>query len=270
MDFDPTRPPAPPRDAAAVILVRDAGRGLEVLLVRRPSKAAFMARAFVFPGGARDGDEDPRVTAARELFEETGVLLAEGAVDPGRAAELRARAAAGEALGPLLEAAGLRLDLAALVPFAHWITPSAERRRFSARFFLAALPAGQRASIDGRELVEERWVTPGEALEAAAELCLPPPQLRTLWELREVGAVDGALALARRRAPHVAPLLPRFAPLADAPGGFALLLPWDPGYEAQGTGEAHPLALDHPLAGGPSRFVLDEGAWRQLEGVSGR
>lgn len=265
MDFDPDRPFSPPRDAAAVILVREGAPGLEVLLVRRPAKAAFMAQAFVFPGGARDGDEDPRTTAARELFEEAGVLLADRPVDAATAAGLRARAAAGEPLHELLAGAGLALDPGALAPFAHWITPSAEKRRFSARFYLAALPAGQVASIDGRELVDERWVAPRDALERAAELHLPPPQLRTLWELRDVAGVEAAQALARSRAPHVAPLLPRFAPIADAPGGFALLLPWDPGYEGLGTGEAAHLAADHPLAGGPGRFVLDDGVWRQLE-----
>ncbi len=273
MDFDPNRPPSAPRDAAAVILVRDGPGGgapeprLEVLLVRRPAKAAFMARAFVFPGGARDGDEDPRVTAARELFEETGVLLADRPLAAGALADLRARAAAGEPLSDLLAGASVALDLAALTPFAHWITPSAEKRRFSARFYLAVLPAGQTASVDGQELVDLRWVAPGEALASAAELHLPPPQLRTLWELGGARGADGALALARARAAHVTPLVPRYAPLDpppdDSPAGFALLLPWDPGYASHGTGDAAPLPHDHPLAGGPSRFVLDDGLWRQ-------
>ena len=273
MDFDPARPPGPPREAAAVILVRpadhtgaaDAPEGdVEVLLVRRPAKAAFMAQAFVFPGGARDGEEDARVTAARELVEETGVLLAARPVPGAALAALRGRAAAGEPLAELLAGEGLALDLDAMLPFAHWVTPSAERRRFSARFFLAVLPAGQVATIDGQELVEARWVTPRDALAQAAELHLPPPQLRTVWELRAVTSVSQALELSRARAPHVRPLLPRFAPLPDAPGGFALLLAWDPDYEALGTGEAAPLPADHPLAGGPGRFVLDEGVWRQV------
>lgn len=261
MDFDPARPPTTPRDAAAVILVRPrASDGApELLLARRPAKAAFMARAFVFPGGAREGDEDPRATAARELFEEAGVLLADAGPDVAR--DLRARAAAGAPLDALLAGAGLRLDLERLVPFAHWVTPSAERRRFSARFYVALLPAGQAAEIDGQELVEARWVTARDALAESDALHLPPPQLRTVWELRDVANPADLLALARARAAHTAPLLPRYAPL---PGGFALLLPWDPEYATLGTGEAAPLAPGHPLAGGPSRFVLEGEAWRHV------
>lgn len=233
VDFDPTRPPSTPRDAAAVIVVRPRasdGRA-ELLLVRRTAKAAFMARTFVFPGGARDGEEDPRATAARELLEEAGV----------------------------------RVEAERLLPFSHWITPSAEKRRFSARFFVGAVPAGTEATIDGQEVVEACWVTPTDGLRRSHELHLPPPQLRTLWELQgaEAGGPAAVLALARERGPHVAPIVPRFAPLPDAPGGFALLLPWDAGYEGLGTGARHDWPAGHPLAGGPSRFHLVEERWRQ-------
>ena len=64
------------REAASVILLRRAHRGFEVFLLRRQSGASFMAIAFVFPGGAAEEGEDARTAAARELFEEAGVLLA--------------------------------------------------------------------------------------------------------------------------------------------------------------------------------------------------
>lgn len=268
MDFDPARPPSLPRDAAAVILARARPEdgAAEVLLVRRTAKAAFMARAHVFPGGARDGEEDLRATAARELFEEAGVLLADRASDPAARAALRARAAAGEPLGALLAEAGLGLDLERLVPFAHWITPSAEKRRFSARFFLAELPTGQEVAVDGQETVEARWAVPGDALARLEDWHLPPPQLRSLWELRQAAArgPGALLALARERAAHVTPIVPRFALVEGAPLGFALLLPWDRDYESAGQGEGRPLATEHPLAGGPSRFVLAGELWRQV------
>ena len=266
MDFDPTRPPTTPREAAAVVLVRaGAGGAAELFLVRREAKAAFMARSFVFPGGVRDGEEDPRATAARELFEESGVLLADRPVDAAVVAALRARWVAGESFDDLLAGAGLRLDLERLVPFAHWVTPSAERRRFSARFFVAELPAGQDASPDGAEVVEGQWVAPADALVRSDELLLPPPQLRSVWELRAARTPAEVVALARARAPHVRALVPRFAPLPGTPHGFALLLPWDPDHDALGTGDAHPWPTDHPLGGGPSRFVREGTAWRQLE-----
>ena len=71
---------APLREAASVILLRPAEpgteAGFEVFLLRRHRQAKFMASAFVFPGGAAEPGEDARTAAARELFEEAGVLLA--------------------------------------------------------------------------------------------------------------------------------------------------------------------------------------------------
>jgi 8-oxo-dGTP pyrophosphatase MutT (NUDIX family) len=67
------------REAASVLLLRDAPGGFEVFLLRRRKGASFMASAYVFPGGATDDGEDARTAAARELFEEAGVLLAKDA-----------------------------------------------------------------------------------------------------------------------------------------------------------------------------------------------
>lgn len=265
--FDPTRPPVAPRLAASVILVRPRqGDGaVEVFLLRRHRGASFMASSFVFPGGAADeGEEDPRLTAARELFEEAGVLLCAEPVEAARLRALRGQLRDGEPFGALLSAAGLRLDLEALTPFSHWITPSAEAKRFSARFFLALLPPGQVPRFDAVETVDEVWREPGEALELAAELRLPPPQLRTLRDLAQVsrGGPAAAQALARARAAAIRPIVPRFLADPEAPQGFSLLCPWDPEYASRGAGEGEPFPLDSPFAGGPSRFVLDErGVW---------
>ncbi len=263
---------AVPREAASVVLLRPReGRGgaLEVFLLRRHRKASFMSSAFVFPGGAADpGEDDPRVTAARELFEEAGVLLADGPVAPDRLASLRARLHAGEGLDALLGEVGCGLSLDAMGYFAHWVTPSAERKRFSARFFVAALPEGQTPSFDNRETVDEIWVTPEEALARAGELRLPPPQVRTFYDLREAATrgVNAVFALARQRAAAPHPIMPRMSPAEG--GGFALLLPWDPDYSSRGTGDAAPMPADHPLAEGPSRFVLEDGTWRNIDAPS--
>jgi 8-oxo-dGTP pyrophosphatase MutT (NUDIX family) len=218
-----------PRDAATVILLRAADEGTEVFLLRRHRGASFMAQAFVFPGGGRDGDEPLERTATRELLEEANV----------------------------------RLDPAALVLFSHWITPSAEKKRFSARFFVAELPAGETPRFDGQETVEQLWISPARALERSGELFLPPPQLRTFHDVAPVarGGPRAVLELARSRVAHVRPIVPRFAPLE---GGFALLAPWDPGYLTLGQGEGEAFPEDHPFAGGPSRFVPDGGGWRHL------
>jgi 8-oxo-dGTP pyrophosphatase MutT (NUDIX family) len=233
VDFDPNRPPSVPRDAATVILLRaGAGGEAEVFLLRRHRGASFMAQSFVFPGGARDGAEDLRLTATRELQEEANV----------------------------------RLEAEKLVPYAHWITPSAEKKRFSARFFVAELPEGELPRYDGVETVEQLWISPRDALARASELYLPPPQLRTLLEIRDAARLGprAVLELARTRSANLLPIMPRLALLPDAPGGFALLLPWDEEYETKGVGEGTKIPRDHPLAGGPTRFVQEGLAWRHI------
>lgn len=267
---------ATPRRAASVILVRACaprdGASYEVFLLRRHRGASFMSSAFVFPGGGADaGEDDLRITAARELFEEAGVLLARGVdagapISPIAAGELAHwRGALHDrqaTLPALLAAAGATIDVDALAYFAHWITPSAEPRRFSAQFFVAELPPGQVPSFDNRETIDEVWVTPGEALERAGELRLPPPQVRTLAELEESATdLDALRRLARGRAAAPHPIMPRMCPLTE---GFALLLPWDPEYITRGTGDAAPMPADHPLARGPSRFILEDATWKNV------
>ncbi len=268
MDFDPTREAATPRDAATVILLRPAqGGGAEVFLLRRHRGASFMAQSFVFPGGIRDEGEELRLTAARELFEEAGVLFASGPTSAEQRSAWRARQAAGEELGGLLASEGLSLDLADLVPFAHWITPSAEKRRYSALFFVAVLPEGQVPAFDNKETVDELWIAPRAALERAAELLLPPPQIRCLDEIAAAaeGGVEAVLKLAEARSAHLSPpIVPRYAAAPELPEGFMLLLPWDPAYVTLGQGAGEAFPDQHPLGGGPSRFMREAGAWQQF------
>jgi 8-oxo-dGTP pyrophosphatase MutT (NUDIX family) len=259
---------ATPRPAASVILyrARPPGGELEVFLLRRHKGASFMSNAFVFPGGTADeGELDLRLTAARELFEEAGVLLADRELPIATLAAWRCAVAAGEArLDRLLADAGASIAVDRMHYFAHWITPSIERKRFSAHFYLAELPPGQTPSFDNRETVDEAWVTPAEAIVRAGELRLPPPQVRTFHDLAPAAARGSAalLACAAERAAHPHPVMPRMCPLTG--GGFALLLPWDPDYVRAGQGDLREMPADHPLAVGPSRFVLEEMAWKNI------
>jgi 8-oxo-dGTP pyrophosphatase MutT (NUDIX family) len=260
---------ATPREAATVILVRPAPApapaGVEVFLLRRRKAASFMGGAFVFPGGGADpGETDPRVTAARELFEEAGVLLARGDAPVPHGDELtalRAQILDGADLHALLAARGLAFDVDALTYFAHWITPSDQPKRFSTRFYVALLPPGQVPSKDDRETVDQAWVSPRDGLARATELSLPPPQIRTFHDLAGAGSVVDVVALARARAAAPHPVMPRLAQIA---GGVALLLPWDPEYERAGQGDLHVMPADHPLATGPTRFVMEERAWKHV------
>ena len=254
------------REAASVILLRAAPGGLEVFLLRRRKGASFMASAFVFPGGGANPDEDARTTAARELFEEAGILLAHDTgqgetLEAPTLATMRRRILGGENATANLAAAGLAWSAEVLTPWSHWITPSAEPKRFSARFFVAELPPGQEPSFDDIETVDQTWVRPADAIARAAELMLPPPQLRTFWELAGLRTIADVVTAAKQRATEPHPILPRLAPGATGP---CLLLPWDPDYTVTGTGDAAPLAYTPSWATGPSRFVLEDRAWRHV------
>jgi hypothetical protein len=200
----------------------------------------------------------------RELFEEAGVLLATGPIPAAdRLADWRRRLNAREArFGEMLAQEGLAVDRARLHAWSRWVTPSVEPKRFDARFYLAEMPPGQTTSWDDRETVEEAWLTPAAALARAATgvLKLPPPQVRTLHEMRDAGAGLAALVMAAdARAADIAPVLPRFA---DLGGSMALLLPWDPEYTTRGTGESTEWPATHVLGTGPSRFRLEGMSWR--------
>jgi 8-oxo-dGTP pyrophosphatase MutT (NUDIX family) len=189
-----------PRQAATVILLRGGSDALEVLLVRRTPHARFMAGVWVFPGGAVDesegeGDAAHRVAAVRELEEEAGIVVA----DPG-----------------------------ALVKFSRWITPAEVVVRFDTHFFLASLPEGQEATIDGDEIVDEGWFTPDAALAAHrnGEIELVFPTIKHLEQLAGFASADALLDFARER--EVGPVQPR---VVTEGGTTRLLLPGEPGYD---------------------------------------
>src|SRR5688572_24225191 len=221
--------------AATVILVRESEQGIEVFLVKRHKKSSFMSNAFVFPGGKIDPtDADAETAAARELFEEAGVLLADPPADAARVAVAdRARLLAGDtAFNDILAAAGLGVDRTRLHFWSRWVTPVQEPRRFDAEFFVAELPPGQTPSFDQKETVEELWISPAAALErqAAGELRLAPPQLRTFHELAAAatdGGIAGVIAASGIRRMHRAAICPR---IVQDEGGIAIVLPWDPSF----------------------------------------
>jgi 8-oxo-dGTP pyrophosphatase MutT (NUDIX family) len=228
-DGRPLHPPPPARAAATVMLLRERAGGVEVFAFRRVARMAFAPGMLVFPGGSVDAaDADPDLpwdapvdaaaapvlaAAVRETFEECGVLLA---VDPaGRApdaAELASPAweerrtglAEGRlALAGVLAATGLRAAGSALRPWARWVTPAFEQRRFDTWFYLARLPAGQEARDLGGEGERATWLEPADAVERhrAGELPMFPPTLVCLEELAAGGSVDALLATPRQVRP---------------------------------------------------------------------
>ena len=99
----------------------------------------------------------------------------------------------------MIEAEGLRVALDALVPFAHWLTPPIDVRRFDTRFFLTRLPPGQTPAHDDTETTHSGWVTPADALARCrrGDMSLPPPTWTTLRELEAFRTVDQLLDWAR-------------------------------------------------------------------------
>jgi 8-oxo-dGTP pyrophosphatase MutT (NUDIX family) len=246
-----------PRDAATVILLRDGADGLLVYLLRRVSSMKFAPGAYVFPGGSvdpRDGDlavawsgpspaawgsafgatetlaRELVCAAVRETFEESGVLLAGpsgDAIVPDTSgddweADRQALLDRSLSLAELLARRDLVLRGDLLRPWAHWITPEVEERRYDTRFFVAALPAGQRTRDVSTESDRVTWAHPAEAAETARRGDMPmlPPTLVTLGELAAYDSV--AAVLAAQRGIH-----PRLPETRLIDGDAFLVLPED-------------------------------------------
>ncbi|MHB8873213.1 MAG: MBL fold metallo-hydrolase [Myxococcaceae bacterium] len=218
----PPAPPSPrPRDAAAVVMFRESGYGIEVFWVRREQHLSFAAGFFAFPGGGVDpadgevpvtgavGQEAAlRAAAARELFEETGVLVASGAEHLARAEleDLRRKLLAGELdFGELLRSKGLGVRAQAFLEAGRWVTPGFMPIRFDAHFFLVEAPPGATPTVWPGELAEGAWVQPSEALLrwAKGSVLLHPPALFAMQVMAEF--TSAADASARLSMPPYAP-----------------------------------------------------------------
>lgn len=196
------REPVTPRDAATVLLLRDATTGvdgLEVFMLRRHRGMAFAPGMYVYPGGSvephdrlpakRFGGPSPHewaraldapadlahslvCAAVRETFEECGVLLA--APDAGSICspstgtdwdrQRLSLTQGGTTLAALLDEHELvaRTDL--LRPLGRWITPIFSTRRFDTRFFIAPLPEGGVCRDFSEESDAVEWLPVRETL----------------------------------------------------------------------------------------------------------
>lgn len=178
------KPSPRPKDAATLILIRRDAILPRVLMGKRSGRHDFMPDKYVFPGGRVDpqdsravtfSDLDPKqehrlryqsrrtprafaLTAIRETFEETGLLI-------GRQAEMPAKAPAG--WQPLYD-----MDIAPCLQHLKFIgravTPPYRPKRFDARFFMAdaeQVLIDERPPLDGAELHDLQWVTLNDALD---------------------------------------------------------------------------------------------------------
>jgi len=207
----PLPPIAVPRTAAAVILFRKLQRvdpldgaesapAVEVFWLRRGAKLRFGGGFYAFAGGKLDPadasvavagatglDATLRVTAARELLEETGVLIARGAALEQADLDAMRRALLDRttSFGALLERHGLRLCAADFPHAGRWVTPPHLPLRFDAHFYLVEAPAAANAEVWPGELSEGEWIAPSAALLRwrQGSALLHPPSLHALQSL---------------------------------------------------------------------------------------
>lgn len=254
-----TKDVAAVRPASTMLLLRDGSEGMEVFMVVRHHQIDFASGALVFPGGSIDADDHAvaampaffsggagldaaalafRVGAARETFEECGILLArekgsQQLVSAAQADKVAAshRAALNEGkrkFSEILAAESLVLALDLLVPYAHWITPVGMPKRFDTHFYLAVAPADQVGAHDGSESVDSIWVRPGAAVEGAktGKFKLVFATERNLIKLARHGSTTATIDLARKE--PVVTVLPE---VTRHETGRQLRIPANAGYD---------------------------------------
>lgn len=253
--------------SATVVVVRKSDPYPELLMIKRRAGDAFGER-YAFPGGVVDHDEsnaqgriegrtadeanailgvsadalDFYSAAIRELFEESGILLArtddaQWAMVTPELQALRVEVDKGRlAWSTFLADHKLRLACDALHYFAHWETPLVSPKRWSTRFFLAELPGGQEPQHDDSEVTDIRWLSAAEALAAERErqLKLPFPTRRILRNLAAIKSVEELFEWADARAEQE---IIKLRPVRITREGKSMwAIRGDEGYPPQGDG----------------------------------
>lgn len=247
--------PAVARPSATAIILRDGGEGIETFMVVRHQEIDFASGALVFPGGKLDRQDSDEawagfapfpgaaadrtyvVAAARETFEEAGLVLARRRGSQVLVSAEDAHRMVGTHRVRLIDGGITFLDIVRsedlvlatdlMVPFAHWITPEFAPKRFDTHFFLVAAPMGQAGAHDGSESVEGIWIAPAQALRDAESgkrtlVFATQMNLRKLARYRTV-----AEAVAKTRSARIVTVMPRVERTA---AGRTLFIPAEADY----------------------------------------
>ena len=205
------------------MLLRDAGAGLELLLLQRAARDGKPG-PWVFPGGK----VEPADVAAGEPASRESALHA--------------------AVRETREEAGLALEPGRLVAISRWITPEISPQRFDTWFFLGAVDPSHEVVVCGSEMVAHRWLSAADALAAqrSGELSLAPPTFVTVsWLLPHTRAADALRAL------ESAPFITFRPRIHRGTEGAVMLYPGDAGYDAN----------DPTLAGPRHRILARPDGW---------
>ena len=219
VDIDTVRP------SSTVVVVRAGAASPEIFMVRRHAQSSF-GSAYAFPGGVVDPEDtevhdycgglaeadanlrlgvargglDYYSAAIRELFEESGILLADISSLDEDIVAIRAALNDGSLnWADFVKQQQLTLQCEKLNYVSHWITPEFEPKRYSTRFFVAALPAGQVAEHCGGELTESCWVVASDMLaaERRGDVKMIFPTIKTLESLARHKTLDDLIEWAK-------------------------------------------------------------------------
>ncbi len=196
--------PSTPKDAAAVILIphNPNPSNPDVFWVKRNYRLAFLGGFHAFPGGqidetdaavevrnARDTTTSTMISgAARELFEELGVLVVRGGetLTKGQRESLFDDLNSHRYQWPsLLSHYGLYLDAEDFKFAGRWVTPPFSPRRFDTWFFLVRCPPKQEPRVVEGELIAGEWISARDAHEEwlKSRALVAPPTLHALRTL---------------------------------------------------------------------------------------
>ena len=232
--------PVEPKLAATVIVLRervpdsesDDDCEFEVLMAKRHKNARFMSEHYVFPGGSVDEQDlaneskarliglennvvnslkeicvDPSILwiiAIRELFEETGILIATN--ERGKSIENIEKNAKKiyrhqkklqkkkKTMTDILTKEKLYYAANKLKYFGRLITPALSPIRFDTQFFMCKLPPKQKINLFKDELKDALWGTPQKLLDLYKnhQIKIIFPQFSTLNRLKKFKTIQEA------------------------------------------------------------------------------
>jgi len=234
----------PPRLAATIILCKPKGEHYAILMVKRSATSRFYPGAHVFPGGIwEENDKNPewknilrqnfsedlqmKITAVRELFEETNVLLTSPRIQDS-AERNDWRNSTEKDASKFLEMCRefkCRPALDKLIFFDHWITPVEEKWRYDTHFYLAINDINESNIIISKETPAYDWFEPAEALRnfTSGIIKLAPPTWFLLTELSKYPKLKDLIEYSKSKL--VQTIQPRFfikskPPYAALPGDY--------------------------------------------------